>query len=133
MTSITGIYETVLYGEDLEALENFYAGVLGLRRVSGESHRSRALRVGPSQMLLLFRASETLKPHPLVPSHGSTGPGHLALSVEPGKLEAWREKLVAAGFPIEREVDWPTGARSIYVRDPAGNSTELVEGQIWPK
>ena len=31
----------------------------------------------------------------------------------------------------EREISWPLGGRSVYFRDPAGNSVEYVEGQIW--
>jgi catechol 2,3-dioxygenase-like lactoylglutathione lyase family enzyme len=32
---------------------------------------------------------------------------------------------------IEREITWPLGGRSVYFRDPAGNSVEFVEGEIW--
>ncbi|HQX85206.1 MAG TPA: RdgB/HAM1 family non-canonical purine NTP pyrophosphatase, partial [Aestuariivirga sp.] len=35
------------------------------------------------------------------------------------------------GIAIERIVDWPDGGRSIYVRDPAGNSVEFAESRIW--
>ena len=31
----------------------------------------------------------------------------------------------------EREITWPLGGRSVYVRDPSGNSVEFVEGEIW--
>jgi catechol 2,3-dioxygenase-like lactoylglutathione lyase family enzyme len=67
-----------------------------------------------------------------VPSHGSEGPGHVAFSVGEGELEACAEELRARSVEIEREVKWPRGGRSIYVRDPAGNSVELVEGDLWP-
>ena len=131
--SIEGVYETVLYGEDLGALHGFYSAVLGLRHVGEGSVRGRAYRVGPRQMLLVFRADLTRDPHDLVPSHGARGAGHVALRVGAGQLEAWKRRLVGAGHPIEREVTWPIGGRSIYVRDPAGNSVELVEGEVWPE
>ena len=31
-------------------------------------------------------------------------------------------------WPLGR---WPNGARSIYVRDPAGNSLEFAEPALW--
>ena len=37
----------------------------------------------------------------------------------------------SAGVDIETEVEWPGGGRSIYVRDPAGNSVELASSTIW--
>jgi catechol 2,3-dioxygenase-like lactoylglutathione lyase family enzyme len=40
--------------------------------------------------------------------------------------------LCARGIEIEREVGWDEGGRSIYFRDPAGNSVELIEGEAWP-
>jgi hypothetical protein len=33
---------------------------------------------------------------------------------------------------IEQEVDRGDGGRAVYVRDPAGNSVELVDGDPWP-
>jgi hypothetical protein len=30
------------------------------------------------------------------------------------------------GVSIEKEVEWPRGGKSLYYRDPAGNSVELV-------
>jgi catechol 2,3-dioxygenase-like lactoylglutathione lyase family enzyme len=137
----TGIYETILYGEDLDAMERFYREVIGLRLVSKIEGRSRGFRVSPAQMLLIFRASRTTLGHPTVPAHGATGAGHVAFSIERGTYGAWRARLVEAGLEIEKEVEWPvaaaagvegTGARSMYARDPAGNSVELVEGDLWP-
>ncbi len=139
----TGIYETILYGEDLPAMERFYRDVVGLWLVSGVEERSRGFRVSPTQMLLIFRASETLKGHPMVPTHGTTGEGHVAFAIERGTYDAWKERLALAGATIEKEVEWPVQAgvpetvgeraRSIYVRDPARNSVELVEGDLWPR
>jgi catechol 2,3-dioxygenase-like lactoylglutathione lyase family enzyme len=36
-----------------------------------------------------------------------------------------------AGVAIEADFRWPNGARSIYVRDPAGTSVELAERPLW--
>ena len=55
----------------------------------------------------------------------------MAFRVAETALSDWRAKLVAAGVRIEAEVAWPRGGRSIYVRDPSGNSVELATASIW--
>jgi catechol 2,3-dioxygenase-like lactoylglutathione lyase family enzyme len=35
------------------------------------------------------------------------------------------------GVPIELETDWPRGGKSLYFRDPAGNSVELITRGLW--
>ena len=35
------------------------------------------------------------------------------------------------GIAIEDEVTWPKGGKSIYFRDPSGNSAELVTPGVW--
>ena len=35
------------------------------------------------------------------------------------------------GVEIEVDYLWPGGGRSIYFRDPAGNSLEFAEPSIW--
>ena len=68
-----------------------------------------------------------------MPSHGPKGATHVAFAVGEGELDAWRERLAAHGVELEQDQDWQRGgARSLYVRDPAGNSVELVEGDLWP-
>ena len=48
-------------------------------------------------------------------------------------LQRWRELDAgrAHGIAIEADFEWPNGGRSIYVRDPAGNSVELADPAIW--
>jgi lactoylglutathione lyase len=49
---------------------------------------------------------------------------HVALAV--ADLEAAQETLVAAGYPIaEGPIDFPTGARALFVRDPDDNVIEI--------
>jgi len=132
VTRIRGIHEAVLYAPDLDAAERFYAGVLALPRIGEPSHLMRTFRVAPEQVLLVFDPARSEPPGREVPSHGARGPGHIALLVGAGELDAWRARLVAAGIPIEREITWERlHGRSIYVRDPAGNAVELTEGDIW--
>jgi catechol 2,3-dioxygenase-like lactoylglutathione lyase family enzyme len=46
-------------------------------------------------------------------------------------LEAWRAHLAAAGVAVEHDHDWPHGGHSVYFRDPAGNSIELITRGAW--
>jgi catechol 2,3-dioxygenase-like lactoylglutathione lyase family enzyme len=130
--TIIGVYETVVYGRDMAALRDFYAGVLGLRLVDGPDELSAAFRLPDGGVLLAFDPARSSAPGRPVPSHGAQGPGHVAFRVPPESLDGWRAALEAAGVAVEREVDWPLGGRSLYVRDPAGNSVELTPGRIWP-
>jgi len=123
------VYETVVYATDYEAARAFYRDVLGLREVE-----NGAFRLDDDGMLLLFDPTESSRPGRMVPSHGPTGASHVAFSVGEGELDAWRDRLVEHGVELEQDQDWQRGgARSLYVRDPAGNSVELVDGELWPR
>ena len=86
-------------------------------------------------MLLLFVAEATRKPasNPKlpVPPHGAEGPGHLCFRATDAEINGWAERLATAGFAPEADFKWPGGARSLYVRDPAGNSIEFAEPRLW--
>ena len=61
----------------------------------------------------------------------ATGPGHFALGIEGEAFDAWRKLLQGHGVSIEKEVEWPKGGKSLYFRDPAGNSVELATPGVW--
>lgn len=130
MESIRHLVEASLYAEDLERAEDFYREVLGLELVDKQPGRHLFFRVGES-MLLIFRPEATLQTGREVPSHGAHGPGHVALGIPKGALESWRERLKQHGVEIEREKTWPRGGRSLYFRDPDGNSVELITPECW--
>lgn len=130
-----GILEAALYADDLEGAERFYTGVLRLEFISRQPGRHVFFRCGDS-VLLVFdprttSRETTLVAGQVVPLHGSTGPGHVALRVHEAELPAWRDRLRHAGVTIEQEVAWPKGGHSIYFRDPAGNSVELATPALW--
>ena len=133
--SITAVLETCLYAEDLDAAERFFATVLGLEVFSREIGRHVFFRCGTS-MFLVFNP---VRPSPMasevtgarIPAHGTIGAGHVAFRVAADELAAWRSRLAHAGIAIEAEVNWPNGGRSIYMRDPAGNSVELATATFW--
>lgn len=126
---ITGLVETAVYVSDLERAKAFYRDALGLEVIGRMAGRHVFLRVGKS-ILLLFRAEETLKGG-AIPPHGARGPGHFALGIKVQELESWRKRLQACRIEIEREVTWPQGGQSLYVRDPDGNSVELITPGVW--
>jgi catechol 2,3-dioxygenase-like lactoylglutathione lyase family enzyme len=127
---IKAVVETAIYVDDLQAAEAFYGTILGLRVIGKEPDRHVFFQVGEAGVLLAFQADTTLKGDQL-PPHGASGPGHFALGVETEVLDAWRKLLQGHGVAIEKEVEWPRGGKSIYFRDPAGNSVELVTPGVW--
>lgn len=122
------VYETVVYATDLDAARAFYRDVLNLREVE-----EGVFRLDDEAVLLLFDPTRSSQPGRPVPSHGPTGAIHVAFSVGEGELDAWTERFQASGVELEQDKEWGRGARSLYVRDPAGNSVELVEGDLWPR
>ena len=129
------ILETALYAEDLDAAESFYTGILGLKVIVRIEGRHVFFRLEDSVLLVFNPASTQVQQqdNPLsAPAHGSNGSGHVCFGVSsPEELNEWRQHLEMAGIEIETEITWPNGARSIYFRDPAGNSLEFGESRMW--
>ncbi len=130
----SAILEAALYVDDLDAAERFYGEVLGLEKIQRIEDRHVFFRVGAS-VLLIFNPERTQQP-PLnpdlpVPPHGALGPGHVCLVLTRDEMAAMRKHLLDWNIPLDAEFDWPNGARSLYVRDPAGNSVEFAEGHLW--
>ncbi len=124
------IFETCLYASDAIGVADFYQRVFGLELFTPFSTRLVALRCGAS-MLLIFNPAETRVDGGVVPTHGTTGAGHVAFLATATELPAWRAKLTECAVAIEREVHWPEGGTSLYMRDPAGNSVELAPPTLW--
>jgi catechol 2,3-dioxygenase-like lactoylglutathione lyase family enzyme len=128
------ILEAALYARDLDAAEAFWGGLMGLERIARVGERHVFYRLGAG-VVLIFNPDETEKPprNPRlpVPPHGARGPGHVCLAAEARDISRWRTRLEAAGVAIEADFNWPNGARSIYFRDPAGNSIEIAEPRLW--
>jgi catechol 2,3-dioxygenase-like lactoylglutathione lyase family enzyme len=129
------VLETCLYASDLDAAERFYTKVLGLEVLSRAPGRHVFFRCGRG-VFLVFDAARTAREALTIggrpiPLHGATGAGHAAFAMAERDLDAWRAQLEAASVPIDSEVEWPGGGRSLYFRDPAGNSVELATPRIW--
>ncbi len=127
------ILETVIYAEDPQACGAFYTRVFGLTEQRSVPGRFCFLRCG-AQMLLVFApgpASDAGQQHG-IPTHGARGAGHLCFRArDRQELERWRRWLADLGETVEHEHVWPGGGRSLYLRDPAGNSVEIAEAAIW--
>jgi catechol 2,3-dioxygenase-like lactoylglutathione lyase family enzyme len=129
--ALSGLYETVIYVEDLDAARDFYERVLGLAAVPGIKQLAAAFALPDGGMLLIFDPNRSVDPSRDIPPHGVRGEGHLAFRAS--DLDAWLLHLEQHAIAIELDHTWPQGGRSVYVRDPGGNSVEFVEGEIWPR
>jgi catechol 2,3-dioxygenase-like lactoylglutathione lyase family enzyme len=131
----SAILESALYVSDLAVAEAFYRDVLGLALITRVEGRHVFFRCGDG-VLLLFNAEATEIPPALdarlpVPPHGARGPGHLCFAASADEIDRWKSALIAKDVAIEADFEWPNGGRSIYFRDPSGNSLEFAEPRIW--
>jgi len=125
----TFVLETSLYARDLAAAEDFYGPLLGLDVLFREEGRHVFFRCGPGTLLLFH--PEATRTGTTLPPHGTDGDGHVAFAVAPERLGAWRRHLHRHEIDVEHEEEWGNGRRSLYVRDPAGNSVELASADLW--
>ena len=129
----TFVLETALYAEDLDAAQDFYGGLIGLELQSRVGDRHVFFRIGEA-MLLVFNPTRTEIASGgslSAPPHGARGAGHVCFAADTAALDQWCERFEAAGVSVEADFQWPNGARSIYVRDPAMNSVEFAEPHLW--
>lgn len=131
----SAVLESALYVTDLAAAERFYRDILGLAFMSKVEGRHVFFRCGEG-VVLLFNATATEVPPAAdaklpVPPHGTRGHGHLCFSATADEIDRWKADLIRKGVAIEADFNWPRGGRSIYFRDPSGNSLEFAEPRIW--
>ncbi|MFC3127546.1 VOC family protein [Pseudoroseomonas globiformis] len=131
-----GILETGLYVADLERGRRFYEDIMGLRPVFADV-RLVAYRVAPGNMLLLFAIGTTEQmvrlPGGSIPPHGGRGHLHYAFGIEEAEAEPWAAHLARHGIAEEARMRWPSGAFSLYFRDPDGHLVELATPGLWPE
>jgi len=131
---VTGILETCLYVEDIGRSRDFYRDVIGLSVMSDEE-RIVTFDVAPGQVLILFKRGATTKPIPvgkgIIPPHDGSGELHFALAISAEGYAPWKAYLAEQGIPVEGEVEWPKGGKSLYFRDPDGLLVELATPGLW--
>jgi len=84
------IFETVLYADDLAAAERFYRDVLGLEVIT-RSDLVVSFRCAHG-VLLIFNLAFSSVAERDVPSHGRSGPGHLAFAATDAEREEWKRR-----------------------------------------
>jgi len=124
------VLETILYARDIDAAEAFYTRLLEREPYVRQPGKLVFYKL-PDAMFLLFNPEVTSVSNPGLPLHGATGEGHACFRIEEGDEEKWKGRLAALGIPLEMEHLWPNGTKSLYFRDPAGNSLELACWRIW--
>jgi catechol 2,3-dioxygenase-like lactoylglutathione lyase family enzyme len=131
---INGILESALYVDDVARSADFYKELFKLRELVRDE-RICVLAVAEKQVLLIFKKGGTLNPVDtpggVVPPHDGAGQLHMAFEMPEDEVEVWRTKLKEAGIEIESEVDWQTGGKSLYFRDPDGHCLELATRRTW--
>jgi len=111
-----GLSHLAVRVRDLDRAEAFYSGVLALtvtRRWADDDGAPRSfwLPLGDGAFLAVERADLDAP----VPAPDGTGWHCITLRIGAADREAWRERLTAAGHPIERETPF-----TLYTRDPEG-------------
>ena len=131
----SGVLESALYVDDLDRAEGFYRDILRLELLTKVEGRHVFFRCGDGVVLLFDAQMTKIPPAPdarlPVPPHGASGAGHLCFRASAQEIDGWVERLTGAGITIEADFEWPQGGRSIYFRDPAGNSIEFAEARVW--
>ncbi len=133
--NVTGILETALHVEDIDASIAFYQRLFGFD-VMARDHRFCAFNVAGRDVLLLFKKGGSTSPMPVaggvIPPHDGQGRLHIAFSIAAADLPAGEKRLAELGIAIESTVDWPEGGRSVYFRDLDQHLLELATPGIWP-
>jgi catechol 2,3-dioxygenase-like lactoylglutathione lyase family enzyme len=118
-----GVHHLAILVRDLPGAEQFYCGILGLavlRRwpdADGTGERSVWVDTGDGAFLALERATGRAQGDEDEDEEG----WHLvALRIEAGEREEWRQRFARAGVAVYRETGF-----TIYVRDPEGNRVGL--------
>ncbi len=133
--TVGGLGEIAIRCADLDAMEAFYADVLGLTRLAARAGGIVFFDLGPgvaghTQVLALFGPGAGTRPdlHPegVPQTGGSSSLHHLALGVTPAEQEKAIAWYAETGQPHRiEEFDW-IGWRGVFTQDPEGNTVELV-------
>ncbi|MCB1123917.1 MAG: VOC family protein [Verrucomicrobiae bacterium] len=123
------IFETVIYCDDLAEAKRFYTEVLKLP-LHMEADEFIVFRLAHSA-LLIFDRKQSIKEGRDVPRHGTEGPGHVAFAATAEDFDYWMHRFEELEIPIDQIVDWPVGGKSVYIRDPFGNSVEFAPATLW--
>ena len=125
---LTGVLETALYVDDVERAVRFYEKIFGFEKIAGDE-RLWALSVEGRHVLLVCKRGASLALG--ATAHDASGQQHLCFAVEAAELDRWEKWLAENKVEIIERRTWERGGRSLYFRDPAGNSVELITRGSW--
>jgi catechol 2,3-dioxygenase-like lactoylglutathione lyase family enzyme len=134
--AVKGLGEIALRVNDLEKMQEFYEKVVGLE-VMKRFPAAVFFRVadgagGHPQAFALFDRSRE-RSGPAI--HGTTPDGvgqerstldHVAFEIDLSAYETEKARLEGLGLSVEAQVFTWTGWRSLFVKDPEGNTVEFV-------
>ena len=134
MPPVNGVVETALHVENVAKSSEFYQSLFELEYMAGND-RFCAFKAGPKQVLLLFQKGGSTNPIEvtggLIPPHDGAGHLHMAFAISEDRFDEWLLYLRNHEIPVESQVKWPLGGRSIYFRDPDGHLLELITPGCW--
>jgi catechol 2,3-dioxygenase len=115
--------EVALRVNDLEVMREFYEKIVGLELMR-EFPGIVFFRIGDgygghTTILALFDRDRAVGTE-------RTTLDHLAFTIDISDYETERERLQAAGVEVRRELFEWVGWRSLFIRDPEGNTVEFV-------
>lgn len=125
---IRALGEIALRVNDLDAMQRFYQEVIGLELLR-RFERAAFFRIaegygGHTQVLALFDRSDRLGDRTVSAERSTID--HIAFAIDREDLEAEKERLEGAGLTVETAEHAWVRWRSVYVKDPEGNTVELV-------
>ena len=120
-----GLGEIALSVHDLEAMQRFYADVVGLELMKRFDHAA-FFRIGDglgghTQILALF-----VRPTRPAGLPGTSTLDHLALEIPLSEYEPEKGRLEQLGVRVETQEHAWVHWRSLYIADPEGNRVEFV-------
>ncbi len=126
---VTGLDHIVLVSRDVERALAFYTGTLGLQPERLEEWRRGdvpfpSVRITPTTIIDVFPAAMAQDE---APPAGPRNLDHLCLVIEPVDLDelACSGRVEVVSGPTDGLFGAQGYARSLYVRDPDGNTVEL--------
>jgi len=129
---IKGLGEVSIRVEDLEAMQKFYEGVVGLEVLRREESyvffKIAEGYGGHTQNLALFDAADRtfLENKSSQLSQEGTTLHHIALNISLGDFESEKRRLEGLGLMVHATEHAWLHVRSLYFADPEGNLLELV-------
>lgn len=132
MVGTIRISHPALSGANAKETLHFYTEVLGMELVLRQPNLDYPLEehlffhVGDDNFIAYFVPKEGVDPATYARAKSGSGHmDHLAMDIDLARLEAAKERLVAAGVSVDGPVDRGY-ERSIYFQDPNGVTLELL-------